>query len=279
MHPIISVTELRERYCEDDELIICDCRYSLDDPGRGGVDYARSRIPGAIYVSLDMHLTGPLGPHGGRHPLPEPARLADQFSALGITQGVTHVVAYDDGGGAFASRLWWLLQWMGHDRVQVLDGGWDAWCRNNAPLELRLVPACTQRNSAPRFTGMVRDDLVADVDVVRAIRESGLLFDARAADRFRGENEVIDAVAGHVPGARNLPWQENLDATGHFLSPPLLAERFATVPDDAVMMCGSGVTACVNVLAMAAAGRGMPRLYAGSWSDWITWPDALVATG
>jgi thiosulfate/3-mercaptopyruvate sulfurtransferase len=277
MHPIISVTKLRERF-GDDDVVICDCRYSLDDQGRGGVDYARSRIPGAIYVSLDMHLTGPLGPHGGRHPLPAPERLADQFSALGITQGTTHVVAYDDGGGAYASRLWWLLRWMGHDRVQVLDGGWDAWCRDNAPLELRLVPELTQRKPAPRFTCVVRHDLVAAVDEVRAVRETGILFDARAADRFHGENEVIDPIAGHVPGARNLPWQGNLDATGHFLSVPLLAARYAQVPDDAVMMCGSGVTACVNVLAMVASGRRMPRLYAGSWSDWITWPDAPVAT-
>lgn len=277
MHPLISVPELRDRI-GDDALVICDCRYSLDDRGRGGVDYARSRIPGAIYVSLDMHLTGPLGPHGGRHPLPAPARLADQFSALGITQGVTPVVAYDDGGGAFASRLWWLLQWMGHDRVQVLDGGWDAWCRDNAPLELRLVPELIQRKPAPRFSGVVRDELVAGVDEVRVVRGAGLLFDARAEDRFHGRNEVIDAVAGHVPGARNLPWQGNLDAAGRFLPPPLLAERLASVPDDAVMMCGSGVTACVNVLAMVAVGRPMPRLYAGSWSDWITWPDAPVST-
>ncbi len=279
MHPIITVAALRARI-GDPELLIIDCRFTLDDPARNGRDYARSRIPGAVYVSLDLHMSAVPGPHGGRHPLPDPARLIGILSQLGIEQQRTHVVTYDDGGGAYAARLWWLLRWMGHDLVQVLDGGWEAWNRDRAPLELRFIPEYTQRKRAPRFEGAPRSHLVVDVDGVRTLlREGGFLCDARAEDRYQGRNETLDPIAGHIPGAHNLPWQGNLDAHGYFLTPDQLAARFADVPDDAVMMCGSGVTACVNVLAMVAAGRAIPRLYVGSWSDWISWPDHPIATG
>jgi thiosulfate/3-mercaptopyruvate sulfurtransferase len=258
-----------------------DCRFDVGgDTGRGERDWRASHLPGAVYAHLDRDLAD-LSMHGrGRHPLPSEAAFVATLSRWGI-RPEDQVIAYDDGPGAMAARLWWLLRLAGHARVAVLDGGIAAW-RAAGLGEESSVP-----NPAPS-TYRVHFDAaaIADSATVDAMRmdPARLLIDARAAPRFRGEVEPIDPVAGHVPGARNRPFSENLDASGRFKPAALLRDEFAALlgtrqPTDVVLMCGSGVTACHNQLAMAHAGLAGARLYAGSWSEWIVDPARPVATG
>ena len=256
---------------------IVDCRFDLADPARGAVAYVAGHIPGAVYAHLEHDLSGPPLDDAGRHPLPRPAQLCALFGRLGIGPG-QQVVCYDEMGGALAAaRLWWLLRYMGHVEVAVLDGGWQAWrAAGGATASGEAAVAATVFSGEPRAAQRV---LLAEVS---ALGEA--LVDARDPARFRGELEPIDPRAGHIPGARNHPFRRNLDAAGNFLTPAALREVFAqslgTLPSaSTVHYCGSGVSACHNVLAQMHAGLPEPRLYAGSWSEWCRDPDRPAAVG
>jgi thiosulfate/3-mercaptopyruvate sulfurtransferase len=281
---LIEPAELAAHLGSPDWAII-DCRFELADPGSGERGYRAAHIPGALYAHLDRDLSGARSALNGRHPLPEPAALAALFGRLGIDQAV-QVIAYDQGAGAFAARLWWLLRWLGHPAVAVLNGGLGAWQRAGLALESEV------RARAPRrFSGAPAAALLASTQQIEAALDSGALragatalVDARAADRFRGENETLDPVAGHIPGARNHPFACNHDAQGRFLAAAQLRDAWArtlggTAAAAAVAMCGSGVTACHNLLALEVAGLPGARLYAGSWSEWIRDPRHAVARG
>ena len=277
---LIAVAELARRQPLPSDWCIVDCRHDLTNPGFGASAYAEAHLPGAVHLSLDDDLSGPRSGHNGRHPLPDPGALAHRLGALGIGSH-TQVVAYDDAGGMYAARLWWLLRWLGHDAVAVLDGGYQAWCRAGQPLEAapaRRAPAC--------FVTSLRPAMAVDVgEVQRQLGEPGqCLIDARSPDRFRGENESLDPVGGHIPGAVNRFFRDNLDAQGVFRPVAELHAAFAKVigatPVAAVIhQCGSGVTACHNLLAMEHAGLSGSRLYAGSWSEWCADASRPVATG
>ncbi len=264
-----------------DDWVVIDCRFSLNDTDRGRRDFADSHIPGALYLHLDDDLSGPIVRRKtGRHPLPSPEDASAVFGRCGIDHDV-QVVAYDDAGGSVAARLWWMLKWLGHDHVAVLDGGWQAWMATCLPTE------ATASTRKPRtFTPRVAAERVADVHDVEAAlaNPSLLLLDARAPERYLGMSEPIDPVAGHIPGALNLPWDGNLDAAGRFLPPDQLRLRLedalrGTAGEHVICYCGSGVSALHIALAMAHTGMPMPRLYAGSWSEWITDPLRPIATG
>ena len=275
---LINATELRSRLEEPDWRVI-DCRFDLAETEAGRRAYQAGHIPGALYAHLDEDLSGPIIPgQTGRHPLPPVETLARTFSSWGIDDRV-QVVAYDALNGAVAARLWWLLRWLGHEAVAVLNGGWQGWQAEGHPVsaEKPVQPART-------FTPRPRLELLANVTDILATRDNPAyrLFDARSADRYRGENETLDPVAGHIPGAISAPFAENLDAQGHFLPKAALQARFqdllGTVPPErAIFYCGSGVTAAHNLLALAHADLGEGRLYAGSWSEWITDPTRPIA--
>jgi thiosulfate/3-mercaptopyruvate sulfurtransferase len=276
---LISVTELTDQRV-DDGWVVLDCRFDLARPGWGESDYGEGHIPGAHYANLERDLSGPLGPGLGRHPLPPVSWMERCLQRWGIGPH-TQVVAYDQGPGAFAARLWWLLRWLGHGAVAVLDGGLAAWREAGLPLQ-REVPAVAAVPAAVRRCGegwLATETLEAELEAGRI-----LLLDAREDFRFRGEREPIDPVAGHIPGARNLPYLGNLDPDGRFLSEAALRERFqralaGVAARDVVHMCGSGVTACHNLLAMERAGLSGSRLYPGSWSEWIRDPRRPIARG
>ncbi len=256
-----------------------DCRFDLADPGAGVAAWRAGHIPGAIYADLERDLSAPVTATTGRHPLPPVAALEETFSRFGISAR-TQVVAYDAGSGAFAARLWWLLRWLGHEPVAVLDGGFAAWT-----AERRPVSADTAMRAPARFTARPCPEMLVETAAIPgALGRGERLVDVRGAERFRGEVEPLDAVAGHVPGAVNLPYLENLGTDGRFRDPPALAalwqERVAVAPGSAVVcMCGSGVTACQGLLALEAAGVRGGKLYAGSWSEWIRDPARPVACG
>lgn len=263
-----------------DDLAIFDCRFELANPAWGEGEYAREHIPGAQYLHLDRDMSGPITPSTGRHPLPGPRVFARRIAALGAGDGV-QLVAYDQGNGAYAARFWWLARWIGLRSVAVLDGGIAAWRAAGLPLE-SVVRAPRARELAVRLAGDATVDS-ASLDELRQ-RPGTLLVDARGADRFAGRNETIDPIAGHVPGARNMPFTGNLGADGKFLSPEQLRRRWTTLlgsrpSSSLIAMCGSGVTACQNLLALEHAGLGGARLYAGSWSEWIRDPRRPIATG
>ncbi|MCX8061159.1 MAG: sulfurtransferase [Anaerolineales bacterium] len=278
---LISPMELAN-HLNDPNWAIIDCRFTLGSPERGRQDYLIAHIPGAVYVHLEEEMCAPVVKgKTGRHPLLPFEETVKLFSRLGIDEQV-QVVAYDDWtpiSGAVAARLWWMLRWLGHDRVAVLDGGWKAW------LDAGLPISNAQETRSPRtFHPNLRLELYASMSDVRAalLYPSWKVFDSRTADRFRGENETIDPVAGHIPGAINAPYIENGKPDGTFRSPEELRQRFIhllgkTTPNKAIFYCGSGVTAAVNVLALKHAGLGDARLYVGSWSEWITDPENPVA--
>lgn len=267
-------------HLDDPAWVVVDCRFNLLDTEAGRRAYREGHIPNARYAHLDEDLSGPVTPASGRHPLPDPARLADTLGSWGIHES-SQVVAYDEANGAIAARLWWLLRWLGHEPCAVLDGGLAAWRRRGLPLST-AVP----KPRAARFPERHDDSLWVDSAAVLAevIHGDSLLLDARTALRYRGEQEPIDPVAGHVPGAVSLPLEGNLTSEGRFLEPAALRARFAGAlgersPEQVIHMCGSGVTACHNLLAMEVAGLSGSRLYAGSWSEWIRDPGRPVARG
>lgn len=280
-HRTLVSVETLQAHLEDPAWRVVDCRFSLADPAAGRERYAQGHVPGAVYADLEQDLSAAPGPGTGRHPLPGSEALAARLAEWGIGAR-TQVVAYDDAGGAFAARLWWLLRWLGHEAVAVLDGGVDAWVSGGGTLS-RERPA-PSAPASPAF--QPQSGVALSAEEVRAGLSEGriLLLDAREAARFRGEVEPIDPVAGHVPGARNLPFAGNLAADGRFLAAEALRARFAPVLGGAaseavVHMCGSGVTACHNQLAMEHAGLHGSRLYPGSWSEWIAEPGRPVARG
>lgn len=264
---LIDTETLRENL-ENPKWRIIDCRFRLHDPAAGEADWREGHIPGAAYAHLDRDLSGRHFPGAGRHPLPRPEDLDAQFSAWGIGPE-TQVVAYDDANGAFAARLWWLLRWRGHAAVTVLDGGYSAWQRDEFPVSNAMpeIEPAIFRAGEP-LEGIVS---VGEVERVAAGEGQNILLDARAPERFRGEIEPIDRRAGHVPHARNRPFALNCSADGRFLSKEQLAAAFSEFSGKGkiIHMCGSGVTACHNVLAMRHAGFANMSLYPGSWSGWI----------
>jgi thiosulfate/3-mercaptopyruvate sulfurtransferase len=270
---------------------VIDCRFDLARPDWGASAYAAGHVPGAIYAHLDRDLSGPVTPASGRHPLPTLEGLAETLGRWGIDDTV-QVVAYDQGNGAFAARLWWLLRWAGHQQVAVLNGGFAAWQQAGLPVETTQATDTTPGLRQPRAfvprPGKVLTVSTAELERAVAAGElasgTSVLVDARGADRFAGENETIDPVAGHIPGARNHPFLRNVDSRGRFVPAGELRERLqATLGDAAtiqtIAMCGSGVTACHNLLALEIAGLPGARLYAGSWSEWIRDRDRPVARG
>jgi thiosulfate/3-mercaptopyruvate sulfurtransferase len=280
---LIQVTELAtllERAGANADLVVLDCRHELTRPDWSERAYAEGHIPTALQAHLDRDLSGPITPATGRHPLPDPVKLAKTLGAWGIDNTV-QVVAYDQGNGAYAARAWWLLRWMGHTKVAVLDGGFAAWQEAGLPVS-RETAARAARTFVP---SVARDAVLSTAEVQQALaRKAIALVDARGADRFAGENETIDPVAGHVPGATNRPFAKNVDARGRFLPAAELREQWAralggAAPGSVVSMCGSGVTACHNLLALEIAGLPGARLYAGSWSEWIRDPQRPVARG
>ena len=259
--------------------VVVDCRHDLGNPDFGRAAYAKGHIPGAHFLHMDDELSGPRTGRNGRHPLPDPDTLARRLGEIGIDRN-TQVVAYDDGGGMYAARLWWLLNWLGHHDAAVLDGGFQAWCSASAPLS--RTPATP---TPTRFDADIQP-LAVDVNYVDTHKGTDVmhLIDARSPDRFRGENETIDPVGGHIPGAVNRFFKDNLGPDGRFKPAEQLRREFTTLlagrpPKHVVHQCGSGVTACHNLLAMEVAGLPGGRLYPGSWSEWCADAGRAVARG
>lgn len=270
----VSVTiDWLNQHLDDPQVVIIDCRFALMQPELGCQQYATEHIPGAFYLDLNRDLSSPIEPHGGRHPLPDVASLAAKLSQMGVRSelptGPTLVVAYDDSRLAFAARLWWLLRYLGHDRVAVLDGGFSGWKAAGYPTTAAKPPA-----RAGHFVPNLRSDWVLDIAAIKACqaRPDVVLIDSREPERYRGEREPIDPIAGHIPGAVNYPWQEVTDQTGYLRSEDEQVDRWAALDphSESIVYCGSGVTACVNLLSLEMAGRS-GKLYAGSWSDWCSY--------
>lgn len=277
---ILSTTRLAEAL-HNKSWVLIDTRFDLSKPDWGLENYLEGHIPGAIYASLDKDLAGPVSAQTGRHPLPDTDRIADTFTRWGISMNETQVVAYDTLGGAYAVRLWWMLRYYGHEKVAILDGGYTKWLHENLPVERgSVVPVPASRPFQPVIHPVMLATVedVSRIDLDPAYR----LVDARAPQRYRGEIEPIDPVAGHIPGAVNRFHGDDLSSEGVFKSPDELRSEFLEllqgVPSqNAVIYCGSGITSCFHLLAMELAGLKGARLYAGSWSEWIRDPRRPVA--
>ncbi len=266
---IVSAQWLAE-HLQDNEIAIADCRFSLANPDLGYQQYQAGHIPGAYYLSLDRDLASPVQQHGGRHPLPNPDQFAAKLSSMGVTSPNTLVVAYDDSRFAFASRLWWLLRYMGHDRVAILDGGWQGWQAGGYPVS-QAVPASKPGNFIPQL----KPEMVVDIDTVKARKDlpEVVLVDSRERDRYLGKVEPIDPIAGHIPGAVNYCWQDVTDSEAKAKPPSEQRQRWSEIEGakEIIVYCGSGVTACVNLLSLEMAGIPGAKLYVGSWSDWCSY--------
>jgi len=272
---LISVQELVARLADPESApstVVCDCRFYLADHHQGRHEYDAAHIPGALFVDVHNELAG--GPGGGRHPLPTVDDFTGLLGRLGISPA-SFVVAYDSMGGHTASRLWWMLRSIGHGQVAVLDGGYQAWVKAGQPVTDEVpVPRPVDYPRVEAWTGIVDAEAVAE-----GLALGATIVDSRAPDRYRGENETIDPVAGHIPGAVNIFHKDNVRADGTMRPTAELAARFAGIGDSPIVYCGSGVTACHNLLAMSIVGISRARLYAGSWSDWIEDAARPVATG
>ncbi len=276
---LISTAELAARL-GDASLVVVDVRHDLGQPETWGeTAYRAGHVPGAQFAHLDRDLAAPRTGTNGRHPLPSPAACAALFGRLGI-DATRQVVAYDQGSGAYASRLWWMLRWLGHDAAAVLDGGFDRWTREGRPIATD-APAPRPAAFAPRQAASTVDAATVQANLGS---ESLLVVDARGAERYRGDVEPLDPVAGHIPGAVNRPFTQNLGPEGTFKPAAALRAEFDALlrgapPEGVVHQCGSGVTACHNALAMEIAGLPGARLYPGSWSEWCSDPSRPVARG
>ncbi|MGD8742488.1 MAG: sulfurtransferase [Granulosicoccaceae bacterium] len=276
---LISADDLARQLGQSD-LCVIDCRFNLNEVTAGQASYDEGHIPGAVYAHLDNDLAGKKTGVNGRHPLPDRESLAARLREWGVNRD-SQLVAYDAQGGAMASRLWWLLRWLGHDKVAVLDGGWKAWCESGG----QLTTDVPDRQPGDFTAGDILSPAVPVEELQQLLVEHTVsLIDARDPGRFRGEQEPLDPVAGHVPGATNHFFMRNLDESGRFLPPEALRKLWTPYLEDnsaasVVHMCGSGVTACHNLLAMQHAGLSGARLYVGSWSEWCSDPDRPVATG
>lgn len=271
---LVDVDTLQS-HLEDPSWVIVDCRFSLADTEEGRRAYAAAHIPGAVYAHLDEDLSGPPVTDYGRHPLPAPQGMVRLFARLGIGSR-TQVVAYDNANGMIAARLWWMLHYMGHEAAAVLDGGWDAWAAVDAPTRSGV-----ETNETAEFSGSPRTEWLVTVADVPAQR---LLVDSRDPERYRGEIEPIDPQPGHIPGAVNFFFQETWGENGRYLPPEQLRTKMkellqGTPPGQATFYCGSGVSACVNLLALAHAGLSPGKLYVGSWSEWSRDPERPIAKG
>ncbi len=286
-HAIIAPEDLNHRLARRDDSppwVIVDCRFNLMQPEQGQTEYHAGHLPGAFYAHLDIDLASSITADSGRHPLPNRAIFRQLVGSWGVTPA-TQVVVYDQGSGAIAARLWWLLRWIGHQSVSVLDGGFKAWAAVGGAVEAEMPSAC--RAAALAGRDEEHAPWISTQDLMKVLPQVQLV-DARDARRFQGQVEPIDRVAGHVPGAMNRPFSSNLDATGRFLDRGRLKQQFdsllgtkkATDPDSRVVhMCGSGVTACHNILAMEWAGLPESILYVGSWSEWIRDDARPIAAG
>lgn len=278
---LISAHALSQLMHARDSLLILDCSHDLTNPLAGLQHYQASHLPGAFFVSLDDTLSSAQTGLNGRHPLPDRLALVQAMQRLGADDE-TQIIAYDNAGGMYAARLWWLMRWLGHGAVAVLDGGIQAW-------QAQGLPCTTVSPDLPtKGTFSARPARVSTVNYehVRGnvTTQRQLVVDARAADRYRGENETLDPVGGHIPGAVNHPFKHNLNEQGLFKSPQVLADQFKALmgprmASDLIMQCGSGVTACHNLLALDVAGLPGASLYPGSWSQWCVQPDTVIATG
>jgi thiosulfate/3-mercaptopyruvate sulfurtransferase len=274
---IISAADLSEKL-DNPDIAIMDCRFYLPEPERGYQEYLEGHIPGAVYLNLDQDLSGEIVPGiTGRHPLPDANVFAERLSGWGIDRS-TQVIAYDNMGGALAARLWWMLRWLGHDQTAIMDGGWNAWVKANYPQE---IPVQTRKPA--KFTAKENPDYIADLTFVDEIRldPDYLLVDARSPERYWGLKETIDVKAGHIPGAVTAPYMENLTEDEYFLPVEQLAERYQNLlegipAENVILYCGSGVTSIHSMIAMIMAGYDMPKLYAGSWSEWIADPNRPI---
>ena len=266
---IVSQEWLNE-HLEDEDLVIVDCRFSLADSEEGASQYQASHIPGASYLHLNRDLSAPVAKHGGRHPLPDPAELSEKLASIGINSGKTLVVAYDDTRFAFAGRLWWLLQYLGHSRAAVLDGGWGGWLSAGYATTNEL-PQKMRGNFLPE----IQVEMVVDIETVKARKDlpGVALVDSRDRDRYLGEREPIDPIAGHIPGAVNYPWKDATDEGGKARPAEAQSQRWTQLDsaEEIIVYCGSGVTACTNLLSLEIAGKNNAKLYAGSWSDWCSY--------
>jgi thiosulfate/3-mercaptopyruvate sulfurtransferase len=279
-HTTLISTETLASHLADSSWLIADCRYNLKNEDWGRAQYLSGHIPGAVFVDLAHDLAGARTGTNGRHPLPSPGTMATTFGHLGIRAG-TQVVAYDQDAGPYASRLWWMLRYVGHDAVAVLDGGWAKWLREGRPAR-----SGEEQRPAATFAPRLRADMRVTVDeAATRIGNPGVLFvDARSPERFEGQPDPLDNVSGHIPGARNRFYKNNLAEDGTMRPPDALRVDFMRVlgdrsADQAVMYCGSGITACQNLLAMEYAGLRGTKLFAGSWSEWESDPKLPVETG
>lgn len=268
--PLIVSAEYLNEHLNDPQVVIVDCRFALADPELGYQQYQKSHIRGAYYLDLNKDLSAPVGRHGGRHPLPDPNQLAKKLAAMGVNFQETLVVAYDHSRFAFAARLWWLLRYLGHDQVALLDGGWGGWQSQGYGVTDTLPTP-----QPGHFVPQVRDRAVVDIEEVKARKDlpGVALVDSRERDRYLGIREPIDPIAGHIPGALNSPWQEVTDSEGYLYSLDIQKQRWQGLEQktDIMVYCGSGVTACVNLLSLELAGIFTGKLYAGSWSDWCSY--------
>jgi thiosulfate/3-mercaptopyruvate sulfurtransferase len=279
-HTTLVSAEQTAAHLDDPQWVICDCRHDLANHSAGYKAYRAGHIPGARFLHLDVDLSGPKTGLTGRHPLPHHATFCLRLGALGISNN-TQVIAYDEAGGVYAARLWWMLRWVGHTKVAVLDGGWQAWIKAGLPVTV-AQPAVEPTS----FSGRPQPQIAVDSAEVLANLQNPktLVLDARSNDRYCGKNETLDPVAGHIPGAANRFFKLNLGDDGRFKSPSVLKAEFTSAlnahqPDAIVHQCGSGVTACHNLLAMEVAGLSGSRLYPGSWSEWVSDRKRPVARG
>lgn len=276
---LVSAAQLAQ-HLNDPDWVVFDCRFTLSDPDSGRRTYQAGHIPGARYAHLNDDFSSEITGVSGRHPLPDPQLLALKLGQWGVDSS-KQVVVYDDSLGSMASRMWWVLRWLGHQSVALLDGGVQRWIRDGHPITAdpaSIAPA--------EFTARPDNSMWVDANCIEEALRSDkcLIIDARAEERFSGEREVLDKVAGHIPGSINLPFEDNLDMGGTYLKAVELKEAYldflnGVEPQRVVHMCGSGVTACHNVIAMEHAGLKGSRLYPGSWSEWITDPGRPVETG
>jgi thiosulfate/3-mercaptopyruvate sulfurtransferase len=255
-------------HLDDPDVVVVDCRFSLADAELGQRQYQEGHIPGAYYLDLNRDLSSPVAQHGGRHPLPEPTKLAQTLSEMGINSD-TLIVAYDDSRFAFAARLWWLLRYMGHEKIALLDGGFKAWKAEGYPVNnTQSTPKLGQ------FIPKINPDFVVDIETVKARKDQPkvALIDSREPERYLGQTEPIDPIAGHIPGAVNYPWKQVSDEAGS-VQIDQQTQRWTDLKDaeEIIVYCGSGVTACVNLWSLEMAGIHQGKLYAGSWSDWCSY--------
>ena len=282
MSPVINALDLAERLSSPD-IAVVDCRFALADTERGFREYQERHIPGAVYAHLDRDMSGPLAGDGtgGRHPLPSVAAFSATLGRLGIRRD-QEIAIYDQDTGMFAARLWWMLRWVGHPKpVRVLNGGIESWLSAELPVEAGIV-----EKEPVEYDGSANDGLLVSLEEVeRAVGDpSYLLLDARGESRFRGDNEPLDRAPGHIPGAVNRPFRMNLDGTSKLRDAGQLADEFGATmadisPDKRIFYCGSGVSACHNLLALEASGLGSARLYVGSFSEWSADPSRAIETG